>query len=591
MKENQESPLFIKTQEGDFNIMKKFLGLLLVVMMMFSMVPSVFADSQITLNCNLTCDGYTQITDHNEVTKNTGDTITVIYTLENKTDENSGYKMLSHTNEIYFDPFFFEYVDGSAKVTTGLSIEAGLQKWSNPRERSVAFAGPEFTLPTYDSRQIIGTFDLKIIATEGSSTIFSGGLSIASDKGEYNLDTTDLVVKIGDAVVVPKHELKFETNGGTNIMTQKIDDGETVDLSTYKPVKDGYIFDGWYSDSALTQKITSIVMDSDKTVYAKWNAKYTGGGGGIVSDYTVSFETNGGSKIDSISKLKNSTVDLSKYITEKEGYKFSGWYSDKDLTTKIETLKVTEDTVVYAGWEKDNISTPAEPATSYVPGMLNGKEHFAYIVGYDDGAVHPEANITRAEVATIVFRLLNEDVRKSNLAYTNSFIDVSSDDWYNTAVSTMAAMNVLKGYEGYFRPNDPITRAEFAAIAARLAEKNGNITVDFNDISGHWAEPEIIKAASLGWVQGFDGYYRPDDAITRAEAMTIITRVLCRVPESIDDLHPDMKVWSDNMDTSKWYYINVQEATNSHDFEIKADNVHEKWTKLNENPDWSEIEE
>ncbi len=224
-----------------------------------------------------------------------------------------------------------------------------------------------------------------------------------------------------------------------------------------------------------------------------------------------------------------------------------------------------------------------------VPSNLNGRDHFAYIVGYNDGTVRPEASITRAEVATIFFRLMKEDVRNRYLTEDNDFEDVNPEAWYNTAISTMAKMGILKGFAGYFRPDDPITRAEFAAIAARFADKAGEEFVEFLDISGHWAELEILKAASHGWVQGFAGYYRPDDAITRAEAMTIINRVLCRIPETVDDLLPEMKVWSDNSDTAKWYYLAVQEATNSHTYTYK-DAKHESWLALTEAPDWSKFQ-
>ncbi len=564
--------------------MKRFLALLLSLMMILSFTPNVFADSQITLGCDLTCDG------ENEVTKKQGDVITVTYTLKNKTDETAGYNISSHTNEIYYDPTFFEYVDGSAKVTEGLNLGTGHQVWSDPLKRSVAFAGAEFDAAPYNSNQVIGTFELKIIATEGSSTIYSARYGIASVNGNYTIDDTDLVVKIGNSVVIPKYQLTFETNGGSAVAAVKADEGTSVDLSEYKPVRKNYIFEGWYSDSDLKNEVESVLMDANKTVYAKWSKESTGGVSTSSTKYTITFETNGGSAVNTILATKNTVVNVSKYITSKAGYKFIGWYSDKDLKDNIETFRVIKNTVIYAGWKKDDSSTAVTPNPNYTPNILNAEDHFAYIVGYEDGSVHPDADITRAEVATIVFRLLKEDVRKSKLTDNNDFLDVSSDDWYNTAISTMASMNVLKGYEGYFRPNEPITRAEFAAIAARLADKDGNNSVDLKDISGHWAEAEILKAASLGWVQGFDGYYRPDDAITRAEAMTIINRVLCRIPENAADLLPEMKKWSDNSDTNKWYYINVQEATNSHDYEMKDDDTHEKWTKITENPNWAEIE-
>ena len=226
-----------------------------------------------------------------------------------------------------------------------------------------------------------------------------------------------------------------------------------------------------------------------------------------------------------------------------------------------------------------------------VPTGLNGDDHYAYIVGYPDSTVHPQNGITRAEVATIFFRLLTDEVRDKNSTKTNSYSDVASTDWYNHAVSTLSAMGIIKGdTHGKFNPNAPITRAEFAAIAARFDDKANTTTADFSDIASHWAKDEISAAANNGWINGYtDGTFRPNNNITRAEAMTLVNRVLKRLPETAEDLHDDMIKWTDNSDTSKWYYLAVQEATNSHYYETK-NTQYEKWTKLRETRDWIELE-
>ncbi len=217
-----------------------------------------------------------------------------------------------------------------------------------------------------------------------------------------------------------------------------------------------------------------------------------------------------------------------------------------------------------------------------------GQDHYAYIIGYDDDLVHPEANITRAEVATIFFRLLSEETRKQNLTRENDFSDVNQGDWFNTAVSTMAAMGIVNGRPGgIFDPNANITRAEFAAIAARFDERGNTTDASFTDIYKHWAMKEINIAANNGWIIGYeDGSFRPDRYITRAEAMTMVNRVLQRIPETVHDLLPHMVVWPDNMDTKKWYYLMVQEATNSHYYGRKL-NGYEYWIELREVPDWT----
>ena len=234
---------------------------------------------------------------------------------------------------------------------------------------------------------------------------------------------------------------------------------------------------------------------------------------------------------------------------------------------------------------KDNNTDETTPTK--VPALLNGSNHFAYVVGYKDGNVRPQGNITRAETAAIFFRLLKEEVRSENLSKHNDFADVTEDSWYNTAVSTMAGMNILKGRTANsFAPQAPITRAEFAAICARFDSGRAEENSGFTDISGHWAEKEIERAATLGWVSGYtDGSFHPDAPITRAEAMTLINRVLCRMPETKADLLDSMTKWPDNQ-PGAWYYLAVQEATNSHTYEQK-DSKYETWTALTAEPDWS----
>ena len=273
---------------------------------------------------------------------------------------------------------------------------------------------------------------------------------------------------------------------------------------------------------------------------------------------------------------------------------------DKDIT---KDTKVTENvTYTYTftkgssgggssgggGGRKPTVDIPDD-----VPTGLNGDDHFAYIVGYPDGNVKPGGNITRAEVATIFFRLLTEDVRTANSTQANSLSDVSRGQWFNHAISTLSSMGIVKGNpDGTFDPDAPITRAEFAAIAARFDDKNTNNTSNFSDIASHWAKDEIGVAANKGWINGYpDSTFRPDQYITRAEAMTLVNRVLNRLPEKSEDLLDDMIKWPDNADASVWYYLAVQEATNSHDYSDKSDaDKYEKWTKLRENRDWTELE-
>lgn len=223
---------------------------------------------------------------------------------------------------------------------------------------------------------------------------------------------------------------------------------------------------------------------------------------------------------------------------------------------------------------------------------LNTTDHFAYIVGYGNGEVRPQNNITRAEVATIFFRLLTDDVRDENLTKTNRYSDVTRADWYNTAVSTLSSMGIITGYpDGTFRPNAAITRAEFAAIAARFDSNGDKTTAKFSDIATHWAKDEISIAYNNGWINGYpDGTFGPQRDITRAETMTLVNRVLNRLPETEEDLLPNMVTWTDNANPNAWYYLAVQEATNSHYYKFKTNSKYEKWTELRETRDWTQLE-
>jgi hypothetical protein len=221
-------------------------------------------------------------------------------------------------------------------------------------------------------------------------------------------------------------------------------------------------------------------------------------------------------------------------------------------------------------------------------------DHSAYLVG-SGGRIRPDAPITRAEVAAVFFRLLTDETRASYLTSENDFSDVKAGSWYNTAVSTLADMGILKGYpDGTFRPDAPVTRAEFAAVAARFDSTDiTGQTASFSDTASSWAKSAIARTAVLGWVKGYpDGTFRPDEAITRAEAATLINRVLQRVPGKTDDLLSGMIRWPDNQDTSAWYYLALQEASNSHDFERYTESgaQYEKWTSLTQNPDWTQYQ-
>lgn len=256
-----------------------------------------------------------------------------------------------------------------------------------------------------------------------------------------------------------------------------------------------------------------------------------------------------------------------------EGYTLAVTSTDDDATVTVRNAK----------------ETVIEFTNTYTEMMLELDDHFGYIIGYPDGTVRPEAQITRAEVVTIFFRMFTDNARNTFWSQTNKFTDVADSDWYNTAISTLANAGVLDGYtDGTFKPNDTITRAELIKIATSFYDTTAGKSSEFSDIEAHWAEKFIEEAHKLGIVDGYgDGTFHPDQAVTRAEAMKIVNRTLERAPHK-DYLLDSMIKWPDNADTEKWYYAEVQEATNSHDYDMEGD--YERWTALRPMRDWAALE-
>lgn len=370
-------------------------------------------------------------------------------------------------------------------------------------------------------------------------------------------------------------------NGSSQNIVYTINKGTTlasnsIAVPTGMQPESGYTGGSWDTTPNTTTTLNGNVT---------YTYRFTRSGGGEYNpkDATLRFNSRGGTEFDDI--VRDDPFEYNPYnkIPSRPGYRFTGWYDSSRLDNRYdedEEISVPMGiTTVWAGWEETS-----------VPSMLNGDDHYAYIQGYSDGTVRPNANITRAQVATIFFRLLDEDVRDDNLTSYNTFPDVDEDYWANTAISTMASLGVINGRNsGLFDPDAYITRAEFAAICARFDDSGVDGITTFTDTVGHWAEDEISRAAALGWIQGYsDGTFRPNQYITRAQAVTMINRVLCRLPEDTDDLLSGMNTWTDCHEDD-WFYLAIQEATNSHDF-VAKDRVYESWTDLNRAPDWSRYE-
>ena len=447
-------------------------------------------------------------------------------------------------NDYELTSFDSESLDGRVVVAPG-AITYGTETYS------VADAEPYLSHFTHNHKEIITDTDYTAktgTSSQAKSLVLYGAIQ------KYSVTYTDGI-------------------GGTSFADEVTSDlrrgTPTPAFTGGTPTRSGYTFTGWEPSVAATV--------TDNAVYTAQWAKNSSSSHHSTR-YTLHYESNGGTAYKDERYSSGTKVTLDKTPT-RESYTFTGWYADKALTQKITSVTMNSDKTVYAGWE----------ATG-VPDKLNGDDHFAYVIGYPDGKVHPEGNISRAETATIFFRLLKSDVRDGNLTADNEFSDVSDGQWHNKAVSTMAKLGIVKGRRAdRFDPDASITRAEFAAICARFNTKPVENSGSFSDISGHWAENEIERAAAFGWISGYpDGTFRPDARITRAEAMTMINRVLCRMPQSESDLLDSMVTWPDNK-PSDWHYLAVQEATNSHDFDRQGE-VGENWTKLTSVPDWKQYQ-
>lgn len=375
------------------------------------------------------------------------------------------------------------------------------------------------------------------------------------------------------------------------------------------PERDGYTFNGWKptvkatvtNDATYTATWTrNSSRDDDDDKYYFAIQKVDAQDGHALNG--AKFELY---QLDKNDRIKNRRVVETRQQSSKNGIALFGvdnknsydgiWYYAEVSAPEGYVLDNTEHKIKATDFF-DSLSTAvkyADTVRNYrgtTPDLLNDSDHFAYVIGYMDGNVRPYGLISRAETTTIFFRLLKDSVRDGNLLTSNTYTDVADDYWANTAISTMTGLGIVQGRSTTtFDPKAPITRAQFAAICARFDTGKSSGTQSFTDIKGHWAEKYIERAAELGWIKGFeDGSFRPDTYITRAQAMTMINRVLNRIPEDESDLLPGMNVWPD-CNPGDWFYLAVQEATNSHDFEHKAGN-YETWTKLMKNPDWTRYE-
>ena len=432
---------------------------------------------------------------------------------------------------------------------------------------------------------LTGTWNFTPSETKTITGVLNG-LVQKEFKAQYNYSTEGTFTATAEVMVMPRPEAISYTAEGdvpsdNNTNTPGTDNTKTftgtVTLKTGKTKAFDFSAKDKMADVLTPNTRYTVRVSEDKGDLSKVTYDTT--------KYILGFETDGNAVVDYIwiAKEKDSENDHPELepvegttITFHNIYTYKRHHSSSDGGNGGGKKE-----------EKPTVEIKDDDALG-----LNNTDHFAYIVGYGNGEVRPQNSITRAEVAAIFFRLLEDDVRDANYTRQNKFTDVSNDAWYCSAVSTLSAMGIISGYpDATFRPNASITRAEFAAIATRFDVNGDKTPASFNDIAGHWAKDEIAVAANNGWVNGYeDGSFRPQNKITRAETMSLVNRVLNRKPETAEDLLENMTKWTDNADTNAWYYLAVQEATNSHYYEYKEKSQYEKWTELRETRDWSELD-
>ena len=424
-------------------------------------------------------------------------------------------------------------------------------------------------------------------------------------------------------MLAPTYTVTYDANGGSGTMTDINSPyayGATATVLTNGFTRSGYTFTGWNTQAdgkgTSCKAGDSINVTGNIVLYAQWSKNSSGRddrdsyyfaiekidaqdshalNGATFALYQYSSDGKTVNRTTAKTSRNGSESGIALFSVDSITGNGGDWYYVEVTAPEGYVLDTTEHKIT-----KNDFSTSrsaairnAETVRNYrssTPDVLNGDDHYAYVVGYSDGAVRPNANISRAEVATIFFRLLKDSVRDGNLLTSNTYTDVPDSYWANTTISTMTGLGYVQGRSTTtFAPQSPITRAEFATICARFDTGTSSGTQTFTDIKGHWAEKYIQRAAELGWIKGFeDGTFRPDTYITRAQAMTMINRVLNRIPEDTSDLLDDMNVWPD-CNPGDWFYLAVQEATNSHNYKHKAGN-YETWISMKEDPDWTRYE-
>ena len=511
------------------------------------------------------------------------------YVFEDVLRSEEGYKLTALTKDGYtFDGWYKDKKD----MNGGSTIDAlkSAKKWElygklTPKEYTVTF-DPNAEGASIDPTNKIVTFDaaydtLPTPTREGYT--FEGWYLSKTEFTDANkVEATTIVKTPGDHMLYANwaantYTVTFNPNADDATVSQTSKevtfDAPYGDLPT--PTRENYRFVGWYLNGVRVTKDTIVKTAANHTLLAGWSRSYYA--------LTINYVDRNGKKLEKSYEASVALgADFSVPSPKIKGYKLK----DKDDAVVTDTMTAAGYTydVVYlkvtgnggGTYDSPNKTKKTAPALT-----LNTADHFAFINGYPDGSVQPEGNVTRAETAAILYRIMGDDCQSYYKTTSCSYSDVARGDWFNTYVATLENADVIVDTRtnGKFRPNEAITRAELAAMLAQFADIKSAAN-SFNDVSArHWASDEIAVCAKMGWINGYpDGSFRPDATITRAEMMAMINRALGRTPKSADDLLSGMKTWRDNANVNAWYYLDVQEATNSHTYTKSGS--HETWKKL-----------
>ena len=478
---------------------------------------------------------------------------------------------------------------GGAGVNGTATLRTGSTNFVFPENSSFAISEETIFMVSEDAGSAARvTYDDNVYQLKVTVKLNAAGTAMEVDKvccsadGEtwHEIDNAD-----GDKLVI--------TN---SYEAEIIPDAITIDLSQYIQKELKLTGDNRFTGATYTASVTPIIdgeLGEAKTISVSYAANESGL---KTFNGTLTFTESGTYRYEvrenipaNATGYDTSVYELLIIVTAKDG-KLVATVGQK--LAGDQSGELTNEPIVFHNTYNTGNATIIIPPDERP--TLNTDDHYAYVMGYPDGTVRPMGNITRAEVATIFFRLLTDDSRGQFWATTNAYSDVKSGDWFNNAVSTLSNAGIISGYpDGTFRPNAPITRAEMAKVVALFAKLDKSEDL-FNDIAGHWAEAYIRLAAGNGWIAGYpDGSFKPQQNITRAETMTMINRVLDRVPSVESHLLPyNVMLTFPDCQSGQWYYIAVQEATNSHTYERAVTEKHgdEQWIALRENRDWTEFE-